>query len=179
VETVAFTRMSEGTREDYALLDRYEAEYVRELPDRLLAALDGLKASMPGYQVSRYEHSLQSATRAHRDGRGEEYVAAALLHDIGDELAPYTHGEMVAAILKPYVAEEICWIVKHHGVFQQFHYGHATDDDQHARDAYRDLGKGSGHAAGLDFGDCFAYALATATGQPLLFKGDECRIGRH
>lgn len=136
MQTVSFTRMSQGTPEDYALLDRYEAEYVRELPDRLLAALDGLRASMPGYQVSRYEHSLQSATRAHRDGRGEEYVAAALLHDIGDELAPYTHGEMVAAILKPYVAEEICWIVKYHGVFQQFHYGHATDDDPNARDRF-------------------------------------------
>jgi ribonuclease VapC len=42
-----------------------------------------------------------------------------------------------------------------------------------ARDAYRDFGKGSGHAAGLNFGDCFAYALATATGEPLLFKGDD------
>lgn len=42
-----------------------------------------------------------------------------------------------------------------------------------AREAYRDFGKGSGHAAGLNFGDCFAYALAKATGEPLLFKGDD------
>lgn len=42
-----------------------------------------------------------------------------------------------------------------------------------AREAYRDFGKGSGHAAALNFGDCFAYALARATGEPLLFKGDD------
>lgn len=42
-----------------------------------------------------------------------------------------------------------------------------------AREAYRDFGKGSGHPAGLNFGDCFAYALATASRQPLLFKGED------
>ncbi len=42
-----------------------------------------------------------------------------------------------------------------------------------AREAYRDFGKGSGHPAGLNFGDCFAYALAKAAGEPLLFKGDD------
>lgn len=138
METVSFTRMDEGTPEDYALLARLEDAYVAQLPDRLLATLDALKVSMPGYQVSRYEHSLQSATRALRDGRDDEYVVAALLHDIGDELAPYTHGEMVAAILKPYVSEEICWVVSHHGIFQQFHYGPASGDDPDARDRYRD-----------------------------------------
>jgi ribonuclease VapC len=42
-----------------------------------------------------------------------------------------------------------------------------------AREAYRDFGKGGGHPAGLNFGDCFAYALAKATGEPILFKGDD------
>ncbi len=42
-----------------------------------------------------------------------------------------------------------------------------------ARDAYRDFGKGSGHRAQLNFGDCFAYALAKATGEPLLYKGED------
>ena len=44
---------------------------------------------------------------------------------------------------------------------------------QIARAAYRDFGRGSGHPAGLNFGDCFAYALAKATGEPLLFKGND------
>ena len=103
----------------------------------LASAVAALEHSFGGYQVSRCEHSLQSATRALRDGRGEEYVAAALLHDIGDELAPYTHGEMVAAILRPYVEPRICWIVKHHGVFQQFHYGRASGEDPDARERFR------------------------------------------
>ncbi len=138
MEQVSFSAMEDGTKADFELLDRAEAEFVRELPARLLAALEGLKSSFAGYQVSRYEHSLQSATRAQQDGRSDEYVAAALLHDIGDELAPYTHGEMVAAIMRPYIAPEICWIVQHHGVFQQFHYGEVTGDDPNARDVYRD-----------------------------------------
>lgn len=138
METVGFTRMEDGTKEDYELLERAEQGYLAELPDRLLAALEGLKRSFAGYKVSRYEHSLQSASRAHRDGRGEEYVVAALLHDIGDELAPYTHGEMTAAVLRPYVAPEICWVVKHHGLFQAYYYGHHTGEDPNARDRYRD-----------------------------------------
>ncbi len=137
MDTVSFTSMSEGTPEDYALLAREEEGYLGELPGRLLAAVAALEHSFGGYQVSRCEHSLQSATRALRDGRGEEYVAAALLHDIGDELAPYTHGEMVAAILRPYVEPRICWIVKHHGVFQQFHYGRASGEDPDARERFR------------------------------------------
>ncbi len=138
MQTVQFTSMAAGTKEDYDLLGRYEHEYVAQLPSRLLVALDHLKQSFAGYQVSRYEHSLQSATRAHRDGRSEEYVVAALLHDLGDELAPYTHGEMVAAILKPYVSEEICWVVKHHGLFQMYYYAHHSGGDRNARDRYRD-----------------------------------------
>jgi predicted HD phosphohydrolase len=137
METVSFTRMADGTSEDYELLAGNEREYVGDLPDRLLAAVAALEHSFGGYQVSRCEHSLQSASRAQRDGRSDEYVAAALLHDIGDELAPYTHGEMVAAILKPYVEPRICWIVKHHGIFQQFHYGRQTGEDPDARDRYR------------------------------------------
>lgn len=138
MDTVGFTRMSEGTVEDFALLARHELEYERRLPDRLLGAVRTLEHSFGGYQVTRYEHSLQSASRAQRDGRSEEYVAAALLHDIGDELAPYTHGEMVAAVLKPYVEPRICWIVQHHGVFQLFHCGQQTGEDPDARERYRD-----------------------------------------
>ncbi len=138
METVSFTRMEDGTAEDYELLERREAEYMEALPDRLIAAVRALENSFAGYQVSRYEHSLQSATRALRDGRSDEYVVAALLHDIGDELAPYTHGEMVGAILRPYIEPRICWIVAHHGVFQQYFYGEQTGEDPNARDIYRD-----------------------------------------
>ncbi len=138
METVSFTRMEDGTAGDYELLARMEEGYVEALPDRLLAAVRALENSFAGYQVSRLEHSLQSATRARRDGRSDEYVVAALLHDIGDELAPYTHGEMVGAILKPYIEPRICWIVAHHGIFQQYFYGEQTGEDPNARERYRE-----------------------------------------
>jgi predicted HD phosphohydrolase len=137
METVSFTRMVDGTAADYELLARHEEEYMEALPDRLLAAVRALEHSFGGYQVSRCEHSLQSATRALRDGRSDAYVVAALLHDIGDELAPYTHGQMVATILRPYVEPRICWIVEHHGVFQQYFSGRQTGEDPNARDRYR------------------------------------------
>ena len=138
METVGFVHMADGTAEDYALLDRVQAPYNAALPDRLLEALDGLRASLAGYQVSRYEHSLQGATRAHRDGRDEEYVVATLLHDVGDELAPWTHGEMTAAILKPFIRPELVWMVKYHGVFQLYYYAHHSGGDRNVRDRWKD-----------------------------------------
>ena len=82
----------------------------------------GLTETLEGYQVSRLEHSLQSATKALRAGEDEEMIVAALLHDIGDELAPLNHSEYAAAVLKPYVSEKTHWIVKMHGLFQTFYY---------------------------------------------------------
>jgi predicted HD phosphohydrolase len=138
MKSVSFTRMADGTKEDYELLSQLEEKFIETLPHRLLQALEELRHSLSGYQVSRYEHSLQSASRAYRDGKSEEYVVAALLHDIGDSLAPYTHGEMVAAILKPYVHEEICWVVKYHGLFQMYYYAHHHGLDRNGRDRHKD-----------------------------------------
>lgn len=137
-EVVGFHRMEEGTREDYALLERGEREYVRALPDRLLTALQKLDQSLPGYPVSRLEHSLQAATRALRDGADDELIVAALIHDVGDDLAPYNHSEIAAGIIKPYVRAEVTWIVEQHGLFQTYYYAHHMGRDRHAREKYRD-----------------------------------------
>jgi len=133
---VSFTRMEQGTAEDYAFLAQQEQQYVSGLPQRLIKALLKLQNSLPGYQLSVLEHSLQSATRAHRAGESEQLVVAALLHDVGDELAPYSHSEMVAAILRPFVSEDIYWVIKHHGLFQQYYYAHHSGGNRHARDRY-------------------------------------------
>ncbi len=109
---VSFTRMADGTREDYELLDRLEEEFAAGTADRVLTHLRELSGSLSGYQVDRLEHSLQSATRAYRDGADEEMVVAALLHDIDDLLAPHSHGELAALLLRPYVTERTCWIVR-------------------------------------------------------------------
>jgi predicted HD phosphohydrolase len=136
-EVVSFTKMSDGTAEDYALLSRLEAQEMKTFPDRVLGWLVTLEDSA-GYQVSRLEHCLQAATRAHRAGEDEETVVCALLHDIGDHLAPANHSEVAAALLRPYVSERNYWIVKHHGVFQGYYYFHHTGQDPNARDRWRD-----------------------------------------
>ena len=137
-QIVTFTSMAEGTQEDYELLERLEDEFAKGTADRVLAMLRGLAGSLSGYRIDRLEHSLQCATRAHRDGAGEEIVVAALLHDIGDLLSPFNHSELAAAVLRPYVSDRTYWIVLHHGLFQSYYYAHHTGGDRHARDAYRD-----------------------------------------
>ena len=138
MQTVQFTQMRDGTAAEYAMLHDLERQYIAGLADRVLAGLRALDDGMGGYRVTRLEHSLQSATRAERDGADIEWVVAALVHDIGDGLAPENHSQMAAAILRPYVRAEVTWAVSMHGVFQQHYYGHHLGLDPDARDAYRD-----------------------------------------
>jgi predicted HD phosphohydrolase len=137
-DMVSFRRMQDGTREDYALLDRFEHAYVRALPDRVLSALRKLDQSLGGYPVSRLGHSLQAATRALKDGADDELIVAALIHDVGDELAPYNHAEVAAGILRPYVRAEVTWIVEQHGLFQTYYYAHHYGRDRNGREKFRD-----------------------------------------
>lgn len=137
MEKVNFTRMADGTKEDYQLLGEYGAAFTAGLADRIVSALTELDRDETGYRVTRLTHSLQTATRAHRDERDEEYVVMAAVHDIGDTLAPFTHSEMIGAVLRPFVRPEVCWIAKHHGVFQDFYYAHFYGRDRNAREAYR------------------------------------------
>jgi len=135
---VSFRRMEDGTKEDYELLERSEREYAQRLPEHVLAAVRRLDHSLEGYPISRLGHSLQAATRALRDGADEELIVAALIHDVGDELAPYTHQEIAAAMLRPYVRAEVTWIVQHHALFQNYYYVHHFGGDRNARDRLRD-----------------------------------------
>jgi len=138
METVAFRQMKDGSRADYELLHKLERQFIDTLPDRILGTLRSLDDSLDGYQISRLEHSLQSATRAENDGADEELVFAALMHDIGDVLAPANHSQLAASVIRPYVREEVTWIVEHHGLFQMYYYAHHLGGDRNAREAYRD-----------------------------------------
>lgn len=135
---VSFRAMEHGTAADYALLDRYERAHAAGLVGRLVDALERLSDSIGGYRISRLEHSLQSATRARLAGADVDWVVAALLHDIGDDLAPDNHSELAASILQPYVRAEVHWVVQHHGVFQGYYYAHHLGGDRHARDRFLD-----------------------------------------
>jgi len=133
----AYTRMDEGTVEDYALQAELARPFIAQTGERVLAYLVGLAGGFPGYKVDRYEHSLQTASRALRAGECAEFVVAALVHDIGDVLAPENHSELGAAVLRPYVSKHIYWMVLHHGVFQGYYYFHKIGLDRDARERYR------------------------------------------
>ncbi len=139
LETVSFTQMKDGTRQDYELLRDLEAPYIAGTADRLLQELARQgEETLAGYKVTRLEHGLQTATRARRDGAELDWVVAALLHDIGDGLAPQNHDRMAAEILRPFVREEVTWVVAHHGVFQMVYFAHHYGWDREQRRQYAD-----------------------------------------
>jgi len=137
MKKVSFTEMKKGTKDDYLFLDKHEKDYASKTADRIIRFLSSLTETLEGYQVSRLEHSLQSATRALKAGESEEMIVAALLHDIGDELAPMNHSEYAASILKPYVSEKTHWIIEKHGEFQAYYYAHHLGGNRHKRDKYK------------------------------------------
>ena len=138
MSNVKFTEMKNGSKEDYLLLDKYEQEYIDRTADRILRFMGGLNSTLDGYKITRLQHSLQTATRALNDKASEEMIVAALLHDIGDELAPLNHAEYAATILKPYVSKKTHWIVEKHGEFQMYYYAHHLGKNRNLRDKYKD-----------------------------------------
>jgi len=138
VPDATFTRMEDGTAADYAGIAAKGADWNEGLADRVLDHLRLLAVETGGFAVDRLTHSLQSATRAERDGRDEDYVVAALLHDIGDTLGSMNHAQLAATILEPFVSERIRWIVAHHGIFQGYYFFHHWGLDRSMRDRFRD-----------------------------------------
>jgi predicted HD phosphohydrolase len=135
---VSFSQMIDGTPADYELLAELEQDHVSTLPNRILKSLEGLADGLVGYKIDRLQHSLQSATRAEADGASLDWIVATLVHDIGDELAPMNHSEFAASLLRPYVSEEITWVIEKHGLFQSYYYAHHLGMDRNGRDRYHD-----------------------------------------
>ena len=132
-----FHSMTEGTPDDWRAIGLAGQAFHAAHGDRLLEALRSLGTDEGGFAVSRLEHSLQSATRAHRDGRDEEYVVCALMHDIGDLMGPSNHAEVGAVIMKPYVSEANHWMMDKHGIFQGYYFFHHLGLDREMREQYR------------------------------------------
>lgn len=133
-----FSSMSDSRAEDWQIIADHYLEFAAALPKRILDHLKLLDGDFGGFPIDRLQHSLQSATRAYLDGRDEEYVVCALLHDIGDTLGPSNHADIAATILQPYVSEENHWIIKHHGIFQGYYFFDHLGLDRNGRDAFKD-----------------------------------------
>ena len=132
-----FRHMDESTAEDWAIIGQHFVPFAGQLADRVLTHLKILDGDYGGFPIDRLQHSLQTATRAHRGGESEEYVVAALLHDIGDTLGSYNHPDIAAAILKPFVSDKLHWMVEHHGIFQGYYFFHYLGMDRDMRDNFR------------------------------------------
>lgn len=139
MNTMNWTRMEEGSKSDYEylapLFERHARGALVTNITNLLRLLEGPKL---GYQIDRYQHSLQSATRALRNDERVDLVVGALLHDIADSFAPENHSEAAAALLAPYVDDETQWVIGHHGLFQGYYYFHHLGGDRDARERYED-----------------------------------------
>jgi len=132
-----FTRMEDSSQADWQLILGEFVPFARAQSKRVLSHLELLKGDCGGFPIDRYQHSLQTATRALKDGRDEEYVVCALLHDIGDTLGAYNHPDIAAAILKPFVAEENLWMVAQHGIFQGHYFFHHLGMDRDLREQFK------------------------------------------
>jgi predicted HD phosphohydrolase len=136
---VSFTQMKDGTKQDYEMLHQLEGPFLAGTADRLLRELASQgEETLAGYRVTRLQHALQTATRARRDGADVDWVVAALLHDIGDGLAPQNHDRFAAEILRPFLRDEVTWVVEHHGTFQMYYYAHHYGWDRELREKYAD-----------------------------------------
>lgn len=134
----SFTSFETSTEEDWQIIGGAFRTFARDLPARVIKHLRLLEGDCGGFPVDRLEHCLQTATRAWEAGEDEEYVVVALLHDIGDTLGTYDHGEIAAAILKPFVSEANHWLLRHHQIFQGYDYFHHLGGDRNMREKYRD-----------------------------------------
>lgn len=132
-----FKKMSESTKEDWELIREQQAEFGAKLPDRILDHMKLLSGDYGGFPVDRLQHSLQTAELAAKDGRDEEYIICALLHDIGDSLGTTNHPDVAAAILEPFISEANHWMIKHHGIFQGNNFFHHIGLDRNMRDQFK------------------------------------------
>ncbi len=136
-DRASFTAMTDGTAEDWQIISSHFFPFASKVGGRVLDHLRLLDGDYGGFPIDRLQHSLQTATRAHQDGRDEEYVVMALLHDIGDTLGSFNHPDVAAAILKPFVSEQNHWIAGQHGAFQGYYYFHHLGMDRDLREKYR------------------------------------------
>ena len=124
MRTVSFRQMKDGTRPSTCSWAAWSAIHRGDCRIASCMRCATMDDGLGGYRVTRLAHSLQTATRAEADGADEEMIVGALIHDLGDSLAPENHSNFAAEIIRPYVRAEVTWVVEHHGVFQKVYYAH-------------------------------------------------------
>lgn len=119
---MSFTRMDESSAEDWMKIGGEVAKRQGAMPATIKSMLRQLADQVDGFAIDQFQHALQTATRAARDGASEELIVAALCHDIGKVISVVNHPAIAAEILKPYVSPETYEIIRTHQDFQGKHY---------------------------------------------------------
>jgi len=135
-QRATFTSMDTSTQEDWNIILGQHGQLNDALPGRVADQLRILGGDYGGFPVDRLHHSLMTAHLAEADGKSDEYVVCALLHDVGDILCPNDHASIGAAIVKPFVSESHHWMVKNHAVFQGYHFWHFIGGDRNAKERF-------------------------------------------
>ena len=131
--------LEELSRQDWLMLEQQRALYLaRHQADQALRLLSASQNDPCfGYQVNNYRHCVQSATLAMQDGRDEDYVVMALLHDIGFIACPQSHGQFAAQLLAPYITDDLVWLLERHMYFQALHCRELDGTDRFVRERWR------------------------------------------
>jgi predicted HD phosphohydrolase len=134
---MTFTRMDRSTKADWDRIAHESVDAWSLVPDRILAMLRALADITTGFAVDQLQHALQTATRAERAGADDDVVVAGLCHDIGKAISEPNHPAVAAALLHPFVREEVAWMIEVHQDFQGRHYYDYLGKDPDARDRHR------------------------------------------
>jgi len=139
--------LDEFRPEDWARLGEQRRAFDEDQHLRHVLRLLECSADDPsfGYQVNNFRHCLQAATAALMDGRDEEYVVVALLHDIGFTSCPTNHGAFAASLLGPYVSDASRWLLEHHQIFLAHHCHSHPEEAENAEE--REIWRGHPHFA--------------------------------
>jgi predicted HD phosphohydrolase len=135
--TTTFTRMDESTAEQWAAIGAEHVKNWSRTGDRIIMLLESLGEIVEGFATDQLTHCLQTATRAERDGADPEIVVAALCHDIGKAICVPNHPAIAAEMLKPFVRDDVYWMIKAHQDFQGRHYYAHFGKDPNAREQYQ------------------------------------------
>ena len=133
----SFRHIDPKTIEDCESLHNHGQENICGLPDRISATLEVLKSELSGYQFNRLEHFLQTVTRAKRNRADIEFIVAALIHGVGDDLASENHSHLASASSRPYVQAKITWILEKRGLLQMYNFADKLPLEKEGKVTYR------------------------------------------
>ena len=132
-----FTRMDESTAEQWSVIAEETFANQGRVAEMVLEMLRRLQGITDGFAVDQLTHACQTATLAERAGADDELVVAALCHDVGKAISVPNHPRIAAEILRPYVREDVHWVIEVHQDFQGRHYYAHLGADPAAREQHR------------------------------------------